>query len=388
MFLTFPQLTGSAQKSSSHPGNPLAEQELLLYGSANAYAVTPYVDEPISELRKIPFLEGLKPAEQSELPELLKSVGQRTEVLLQELPNLIAREKVVERTAAFDVKKRTQLFNYLILTHRDTAEISVEEYRTDLNNDRIGPYGSDPRAPVALNFAFAWMKFYSPMQSESRFRYLGKQNARGEQCFVVSFVQIPGKVKNPGWANFEAEAVPLLYQGVAWIKPSDYSIVRLREDLLAPQPQIYLLKLTTDVEFSERHVAAAVSNFWLPRTASVEMLEVNSKGHKGSAHIIENHYYSNYHRYEVEVKIGSFGSLEPHRSPGFGWQTTCELISSVSTENKNLPKGIKEENPRAIRDAGKCSQCANAIGIHNDRKGRGEIHGKHKTPRCAAVFDT
>jgi hypothetical protein len=306
LFSIFSQFA-SSQESSPGPGNSLAQQEVLLYGSGNASAVPPYLDEPISELRKIPFFGGLKPAaDQSKLPALLDNVGQRIQVLLQELPNLIAREEVVQRTAAGrGFKKRTQLFNYLIVMHRETAYTSVEDYRTDLENHRIGPSGTDPRAPVAQGFAFAWMRFYPPMQSESRFRYLGKQKVRDQECFVVSFVQIPGKVGHPALLNFEEKSVPLLYQGVAWIQPSDYTIVQLREDLLAPLPEIHLVKLTTNVEFSERHVAAAVSNFWLPRTAIVEFLQVDTTGRKESAHIIEEHYYSNYHRYEVEVKIGS-----------------------------------------------------------------------------------
>jgi hypothetical protein len=281
------------------------------------------------------------PTHQSERPDLLEKVGRRIEVLLRDLPNLIAREKVVQTTVAPRIARRSQLFNYLIVFHRrvrlrlsppsETANVQMEEYRTDLQNRRIGAQGSDPRAPAFEGFAFAWMRFDRNNQSESRFRYMGIQKVGGQPCFVVSFAQIPGKVKNPGRLHLEyslLESVPLLYQGIAWIQASDYTMIRLQEDLLAPQPKINLLKLTTDVEFSEQHIAAAVSGFWLPRSANVEVLQVSTNRrsqagvanipsvitYKNAIHTIEKHSYSNYHRYEVDVKIG-FSAYRPTPQP-------------------------------------------------------------------------
>jgi hypothetical protein len=43
----------------------------------------------------------------------------------------------------------------------------------------------------------------------------------------------------------------MLTQGIAWIDKESFHIVRMRSDLLAPQPEIGLEEQTTKVDFSE-----------------------------------------------------------------------------------------------------------------------------------------
>ena len=100
----------------------------------------------------------------------------------------------------------------------------------------------------------------------------------------------------PGELRFQGRLLPLYYQGIAWIDESDFRIVRLRTDLLAPLPDAHLEKLTAEIHFGDAQVAQTASSLWLPRDVMVTS-EV-------SGHVFqEQHRYSDYRAYVVESKI-------------------------------------------------------------------------------------
>jgi hypothetical protein len=104
---------------------------------------------------------------------------------------------------------------------------------------------------------------------ESRFRYLGHQHMDGHATIVVAFAQIPDKVRFPGEVKLQGQSVPAIYQGIAWVDESDFRIVRLRTDLLAPRPDIYLRTLTREVQFSEVRLPETAEPVWLPQEVTV-----------------------------------------------------------------------------------------------------------------------
>jgi hypothetical protein len=93
----------------------------------------------------------------------------------------------------------------------------------------------------------------------------------GHATVVLSFAQIPDKVKSPGEVTFPDASIAVLFQGMAWIDESDFRMVRLRTDLLAPRPDIYLRRLTSEVRFSEVHIFVqnAQVSLWLPQETKV-----------------------------------------------------------------------------------------------------------------------
>jgi hypothetical protein len=148
------------------------------------------------------------------------------------------------------------------------------------------------------------------VRAESQFRYLGRQKIDGRNASVVAFSQTPGLVHAPGEIRVGDKSFPMLYQGIAWIDESTFRILRLRTDLLAPQPGAQLQKLTTTVDFSEVQIPHSRLRLWLPRIAVVEWKTIPSSSVDlsptvASGRYIERHTYSHYHLYQVEVKIGS-----------------------------------------------------------------------------------
>jgi hypothetical protein len=78
-------------------------------------------------------------------------------------------------------------------------------------------------------------------------------------------------VKFPGQVKFHDKLTAIINQGIAWIDASDFRIVRLRTDLLAPRPDIFLKTLTSDIRFSEVKIPVqdAPVSLWLPREARI-----------------------------------------------------------------------------------------------------------------------
>ena len=63
----------------------------------------------------------------------------------------------------------------------------------------------------------------------------------------------------------------MLLQGIAWVDQTDFRIVRLRTDLLAPQPEIDYQKQTSNIAFGQVHVAALALALWLSQAVDAEM---------------------------------------------------------------------------------------------------------------------
>jgi poly(3-hydroxybutyrate) depolymerase len=249
----------------------------------------PYLDDPLPQLTaEIPELQGLDPApDQQLLAEILKKTGDKSLDVLRRMPNVISHENVVTKIEPRGPTWHQQ-FEYLVLRHEGTGEVTLDEYRTDKANTG--------NAPLSQGTANAWVLFHPGNQFESRFRYLGRQRMDGHATVVLGFAQIPDKVKFPGQVNLPGTSVPVLFQGIAWIDEADFRIVRLRKDLLAPRPDIFLRTLTSKIRFSQVRVPEVVDPLWLPEEATITW------DFKGQV-VQQLHRYSSFHLYRSKTKI-------------------------------------------------------------------------------------
>ena len=276
----------SSSQSQSDVDIELTPQSLDRWVWARA---KPYLDDPLPQLTTdIAELHGLEPApDQQSLAEILKKTGDKTRDLLRRMPNVISHETVVTK---IEPRGPTwhEKFEYLTLRHEAMGEVMLEEYRTD--KAKTGA------APLSQGSANAWVLFHPGNLAESRFRYLGRQRMDGHSTVVLAFAQLPDKVKFPGQVNVGGALVPLLYQGIAWIDESDFRIVRLRTDLLAPRPDFFLRTLTSEVRFSEVRVPELTDPLWLPQ-------EVKTTWDFKGQVMQEVHHYSDFRLYRSKVKI-------------------------------------------------------------------------------------
>jgi len=272
-------------------------------------------------LKSIPELQGLDPAkDQEELPALLDKVGATAEALFHKMPNLIAHEEVLQ--ARGNAKPTRQTFEYLILSHHTEKDVTLDEYRVDLHTatqtsgDSYNPAAvisggvsladlerlnieanthNKAALPLSQGFANGWVYFYPSNRSQAAFRYLGRQRVNGHNNFVIAFAQVPASVQSPGELRFEGQTLPIYYQGIAWVEESNFHIVHLRTDLLAPLPAVHLEKLTADIDFGETQVAQA-DPVWLPQKVVINV------GVSGEM-FREEHLYSGYRTYVVKTRL-------------------------------------------------------------------------------------
>ncbi len=160
---------------------------------------------------------------------------------------------------------------------------------------------------VTSGFALSCNYFSTGFQSESTFRYFGDQKIGQHDTYVVGFAQQPDKatltVKTRGRSG---AAEHMLVQGVAWIDKSNFQIVRMRTDLLAPRKDVGVNQQTTEVMFTKVQLADFATPLWLP--ASVKVF-VEFTTHNGDVDEFfelsyrNEHRYSDYQRYRVSAKV-------------------------------------------------------------------------------------
>jgi hypothetical protein len=245
----------------------------------------PYLAYSLPDLEvAVPELQGLQPAtSQNELNLLVHRTGETCVELLQHMPNVIAHEEVMtrERTVSLishggvagkriELKPRRQRFEYLLLSHRTADGNFLDEYRTDKHGRQITGSGDDAQAQLTQGFVNGWLHFYPGNLGESQFRYLGQQDIDKHHTFVIAFAEMPEAMKFPAQFRLGGNLISILLQGVAWIDSSDFRIVRMREDLLAPRLDIYLNQFTAKIHFGEVNISKAASSLWLPQQVDIE----------------------------------------------------------------------------------------------------------------------
>lgn len=269
---------------------------------ANAHS---YVDLPLAQLvEHIPELKSLQPvADQQELPMILQKMGERMDDLVHNIGDLIAREDLTQEKLNADGKIKAKQHvqdDYLILHHGYEWGAGAE-YRMDDKGHRLGPIGLSQGYLVTSGHALSCIEFSTVAQPQSRFRYLGNEMLSSRETYVLAFSQGPGEVTfttiMAGTGGREAD---MLTQGILWVDKSNFQILRMRSDLLAPNREIRLDQLTTDVTLGEVRLQDVPNPLWLPSDADV-YIEIRGQKYRNM------HHYQDYRRYRVSVKIG-----DPH----------------------------------------------------------------------------
>jgi hypothetical protein len=286
-----------AQGEESPPR--MTPQETRRYDEAKTL-----IDWTPEQIGDLPELRDLKPAEsQQDLAPLLSAVGERVSTLFDQFPNMTSAEEVRSGPCDEGLRKKCRVtyrgkFNYLVVRRRE-GELLMDEYRTDLKGRPID-YRNLGRGRVFLSNGFVTTPlehFHPQNQIACRFRDFGHQMAGGKETEVVGFVEIPGKYPWPTELRQGTAVFPLCLQGLAWIDPATYQIVRIETFLLAPPPEVDLKRATTLVEFSEIHLHQASTALWVP-TEVVDDVWIRQR------HFHNVHRYSGFKVFEVETRIG------------------------------------------------------------------------------------
>jgi len=272
----------------------------------------------------IPELAHLKFAEdQSQLASLLDQIGATTVDIARKTPNLISNEAVVLEQGGATTRLN---FSFLVVQRQmDPKSVVFDEYRVDLksgekietefekvvraNSDlsseaiglpspggKVMPQGTQGPPSVSKGFVNQWLYFHPLNRRDSDFRYLGEQIVDGHRTLAIAFAQKPGSVRLPATIAYQDKNLAIFMQGVAWIDPTNFRIIRLRSDLLAPPSGVPLRQLTTDIQFAEIRVADAPSPLWVPQAVTIT-------ASMGAVTVHESHSYSGFRLFRARSKI-------------------------------------------------------------------------------------
>ena len=262
--------------------------------------ISSVLNQPVNTLVNVlPELRGLQAAaNQDELTTILAKTGEDVQAFFQNFSNTISEEQVHEVRLGKKGETKESLdenFQYLLLAKPEKWGVGLEEYRTDKHGDRAGSKSLDAGLMLTSGFASASLVFHPSYQSGAAFRLLGRQTLGEHPYYVVAFAQSPEKAQMVERFNTDQESVLVLFQGVAWIDANTYKVVRLRSDLLAPQPKIRLERQTTEITYEPVQFKELASAMWLPSEVAVT---VEWKGRT----FRNSHTYSRFRLFNTEIK--------------------------------------------------------------------------------------
>ena len=257
-----------------------------------------YLDMTAAELaRAVPELKHLQPAEsQDMLPQILERVGAAVAAFFDNFSNTACTEHV---TSNVDTPLKTgalhydNKYNYVALAQAGAMKYRLREYRTDTKGEPVQPDAKN--GVVTFGFVALSVHFHPDYQADSRFRYLGREAMEKQDTYVVAFAQRPNVARQTASVQFLGRSGIVFMQGVAWIDPVSFRIVRLRTDIQQPEVNVGLLKETTQVLYSEVSFTQSDKTLWVPR-------EVSVTGQLKQYLFHNQHRYSDYRLFKVQVE--------------------------------------------------------------------------------------
>ena len=249
---------------------------------------------PDELLKQVPELKHLEPTEnQSLLPLILVRVGANVADFFDNFSNTTCTERVssaVNTPYQGQAVVRDAKFNYLALVRPGADKTGLQELRTDSKGKPAGFHSQI----VTIGFVALAAHFHPAYQRDSRFRYLGRELVEGSSTYVIAFAQQPAMARQLGRVVFGDEVGFVLLQGVAWIDPARFRILRLLTDIQQPDLYVGLRRETTEVEYSEVTFKEVGKKLWLPR-------QVKVRGQLRQYTFHNQHSYSHYRLFLVQT---------------------------------------------------------------------------------------
>jgi len=227
--------------------------------------------------------------DQSDLPALLEKIGANVEAFFQYFPNTASVEEVrqdVRRSDGRLLNSAGGSYNYLMIISV-AQEVGLNEYRTDRRGNESNPRG--PAGGFMLTSKLVWhlVHFHPLYQADSQFRYLGQTSK--PPAHVIAFAQNPRAAREVAEISIRdpklsGRRIYILLQGLVWVDPTTFQIIRAHTDLLAPRYDVGLASDTTEIECAAIRFNAVGRSFWLPKEVVVTA-------------VFRNYTYTNRHRY-------------------------------------------------------------------------------------------
>ena len=182
--------------------------------------------------------------------------------------------------------KNRMTFSYRIQSNPDAASgPRLREFRTNEQNETILTASTNAGNPRGVGFGSAWLMFEPANLNQFRFRYLGRQKIGKHETVVFAFAQIPERAMMPTRISVGETTCYFFVQGVVWIDPTIFQMIRLQTDLLAPLIGVH------ERRFDLRSISARVRipgrnlTLWMPNRSGAELGD-RHRGGRGAAPVL------------------------------------------------------------------------------------------------------
>lgn len=246
--------------------------------------------KPPHEFETVPGISAI-PA--CDLDAVLAKAGKGAEILIDNLQNFDAHERV--RFESIDNHMVSTLYlrrkyDYQVNFGEQIAPFHVIETRTPLEQGDSGIDTLIDRGLVALALVF-----HPTLQSDYEMKCDGFARRHGRGAWVVSFVQIEGKVPRAISLLTSEGPHPIAIRGRAWIAESSGQVIHLETYLMAPVPELGLRTNATSLDYAPVKFQTRNLELWLPQSALVY-------ANYGKHRTIIEHTFSNFQLFSVETR--------------------------------------------------------------------------------------
>ncbi|MGA2597827.1 MAG: VWA domain-containing protein [Bryobacteraceae bacterium] len=220
----------------------------------------------------VPELAGMQfDFDQGNLDGLLQASGENLQSMFAKLVDISAAEDVNEMRFEEDVagESRREAFRYGMKSFPPGGPARLEEFRVDAKTE------APVHPPATIEFLLVshfleLLDYFLPKYREqSRFRYLGRQNAGGQDYSLVAFAQRPEGNELRSNIQVGSNGQTAHMQGLAWIDAGK-RIVRIRVDMLGPVEHFALETLAMDISMVPVNFKSIGSTFTLPARVTVD----------------------------------------------------------------------------------------------------------------------
>jgi hypothetical protein len=235
--------------------------------------------------------------------QVLASVQENVKQFAASLPNFVCDETIVSRElAAGRVRHETVIESVFIGTQKNDAKgrpfTESREIKTIDGHDAAR--GQQPRGSFFVGGGFSSILVALFAQNNiEHYKVIGAEKLEGRDTLVIKFTTRTDQVvlldQDIFGTNFMSKGT-----GKAWIDRESMHVVRLELQFL--NPPVFDSTLSESIDYAP--VVINGKTFWMPKRLSAELTQKSAKAPLVGQYIAE---YSNYHKFEVSVRM-NFGS--------------------------------------------------------------------------------
>ena len=226
------------------------------------------------------------------LQQILDEASLRATELVENLQRFTAMETIEHTEFGKNGKPHsssTERFNYTAeIEQNKSGGFWVNEYRTAKGQSTAPPLADLGTVAVALIF-------HPKTRPNFEIQCDGKTELQGSPVWQLQFEEGPDPSKSFSALRIRNSEYPTRFKGRAWISATDYQVLRLQTELVAPLPQIRLQLEYFDVSYAPVEFANHQFRLWLPASAS---MQIDYRGH----HYQRVHTFSHFQLFLVHTE--------------------------------------------------------------------------------------